>query len=329
MPKKAAKKKAANPASPKKKAVKKNPGPVPQKAAAAKGNSSAPVAYTLDTLVPFVGKPSEPLRKALFQSVSEAVLVETGTSIDSQSLLDDIPRFVSSMIEIGKALSPSQRGLVKLPEGIPALLVTEAMALRTLHAEHLNAAVEGAGSKAQRESDSRRASRKGIALRDLVYDALRSALGAQGMSEIDVIAGTAETPEALAKGLSSLAAHVRKLHKAGGDKATLLKEFGVDEACAAELEEKAARARKAGEAASAPAKKVSQRKLDLQDGRVAHLIAIALRAFRAARRADASILVPELLKSAWLFEVRSGRARAQKEAPSAPMREASAGPAPT
>jgi hypothetical protein len=275
------------------------------------------------------GLSNEPLRKALFQNVSEAVLVETGTSIDSQSLLDDIPRFVSSMIEIRKALSPSQRGLLKLPEGIPALLIAEATALRTLHAEHLDAAVQGAGSKAQRESESRRESREGIALRDLVYDALRSAVGAEGMSEIDAISGTAETSEALAKGLSSLADHVRRLQKAGGDKRLLLEEFGVDEACAATLEQKAVRVRKAGEAVAAPTKRVTQRKLDLQDGRVAHLIGVALRAFRAARRADASILVPELRKSAWLFEVRSGRARASKDAPSPPAPETSAASAPT
>jgi hypothetical protein len=232
------------------------------------------------------------------------------------------------MVEIRKALSPSQRGLLKLPEGIPALLIAEATALRTLHTEHLDATVQGAGSKAQRESESRRESREGIALRDLVYDALRSAVGAEGMSEVDAISGTAATSEALAKGLSSLADHVRRLQKAGGDKRLLLEEFGVDEACAAALEQKAVRVRKAGEVVAAPAKRVTQRKLDLQDGRVAHLIGVALRAFRAARRADASILVPELRKSAWLFEVRSGRARAPKDAPSPSAPETSAGPAP-
>jgi len=43
-----------------------------------------------------------------------------------------------------------------------------------------------------------------------------------------------------------------------------------------------------------PGRRVSQRALDLQDGRVLLLAERTLRAFRAARRADPTILLPEL-----------------------------------
>lgn len=276
-----------------------------------------PAVHTLDSLHHDLGKPNEALAKALFLRLTEGALVEVGVRIDSISLIDDVPGFVSSAIEIQKHLTPAQRPLLKLPSGIAPLLVAEAITLRSLHAEFSATSTIDAGSKAQRDTVARRELREGVTFRDIVYDALRNALGPDGMSEVDAVIGTAETHEALATGLSGMAKLLRKLRKQGSDDLALFDAFELDEACAAALDEKAARVRKAGEAAAAPEKRVTQRRLDLQDGRVAHLIGIVRRAFRAANRADSSILVPKLRASAWLFESRSGKSKAQPP-PAAP-----------
>ena len=52
----------------------------------------------------------------------------------------------------------------------------------------------------------------------------------------------------------------------------------------------------------------AQRSLDLQDGRVLHVIGLVVRAFRRARRGDPSMLVPDLGNLARNFGVgRNGR----------------------
>jgi hypothetical protein len=43
-----------------------------------------------------------------------------------------------------------------------------------------------------------------------------------------------------------------------------------------------------------------------------------IRSFRAARRADPTILVPELNKIAWMFETRSGKAKGAETPAAAP-----------
>ena len=65
---------------------------------------------------------------------------------------------------------------------------------------------------------------------------------------------------------------------------------------------------------ASPPRKVSQRSLDIQDGRVLTLIDMIWRAFRVARRTDRSILIPELNRILWRFETRTGAPKAAKEA---------------
>ena len=84
--------------------------------------------------------------------------------------------------------------------------------------------------------------------------------------------------------------------------------------------------RDAAKVTAAPGRKVTQRALDLQDGKVLYLIEKVIRSFRAARRADPTILVPELNKIAWMFETRSGKAKGA-ETPAAARMEGQGQPA--
>jgi hypothetical protein len=263
---------------------------------------------TLEQLAGLVGEPDEQLRNALFRRAAEASLVEHGTRVDSQYILDDVPPFVAASLDAVKRLSAAQRALIKLPPGLFALLVDESRVLQRLKADHdaMLAAVAG-GTRSEREAALRLAMREGLALRNVTYNALRNVLGREGMAEIDQSIGVGDTPAKLAGGLDSLAALLRRRLQGDPVERYLFSEFGLDEGCADQMGACGARIRKLDEAPPPPDRVVTQRMLDLQDGRVLHLIAMVLRAFRAAHKADAAVPEPELHSTGWLFDARSTR----------------------
>lgn len=269
--------------------------------------------YTLDGLSETLRAPDEKIRAALFEDADEASLVESGTKVDSDNIVKDVPGFVGMALDIHKGLSDAQRAILMLSPALLPLLVSETLELRRLKADHDASVTEGAGGKAERATAERREMREGIGLRDSVYDALRNARGPRGMAKVDGIVGTAETGEKLAQGMEALAGFVReRLQKGSAADRTRFEVFQISEATAKTLETKAAAVRKASMVTAAPARRVTQRKLDLQDGRALDLIDRVLRAFRAAHRQERSILVPELRTIGWMFDTGAGRAKKSK-----------------
>ena len=263
---------------------------------------------TLEQLARLVGEPDEQLRNALFKRVPEGTLVEHGTRVDSPLILDDVPGFVQAGLEGLKHLLPEQRALVKLPPGLFALLIDEARTLGRLRVDHeAMLAAAAAGTRSEREAGLRAAMRSGLALRSVTVSALRNVLGREGMAPIEAAIGTGDTASKLAHGLEELGRQVRRRIGADPVDRYLFTAFGLDEACAAQLDEAAARVRKLDEAPAPPDRVVTQRMLDLQDGRVLHLIAMVLRAFRAAHKADGAVPEPDLPTIGWLFDARSTR----------------------
>ncbi len=263
--------------------------------------------YTLDSLAQQLGDPDAAFVTRIFASTTPAALVERGTRTSSQNVIDDVPGFAGSALEIYASLSPAQRARIRLPQAIYPALVAEAVILRKKNADHATIRLDHAAGKADRSAAERRAVVAGIAKRDSVYDGLKSAVGEQAVAELNVVVGRADTAEVLAKGLDAVADFIDRKHTFDADTAALLEDFQVGPACAADLRSDAEQLRKAGMVTASTARRVSQRGLDLQDGRVLLLIERILRAFRAANREDATILVPALVKLAWLFELRPRR----------------------
>jgi hypothetical protein len=275
-----------------------------------------PNELTLDTLAGHLGKPDEDFRRRRLRGLVEADLVAEGGRVDSQALVDDVPGFVGSALAIRRELTPEQRAHLKLPDGYLTLIVDEAVTLRRLKADHDTTVAFAAGGKAEREEAARRTRHEGIALRDLVYDGLRNALGESRLPKLDAIVGDAESADRLAKGLAAIAKFIDEvIASADEDDLASLDEFDVGERCAETLRKKAEQVRASGEVTVAPERQVTQRALDLQDGRVLFLIEATLRAFRAANRSGRSIRVPKLNKVAWMFEVRTGRRKPVKTPP--------------
>ncbi|WP_437681567.1 hypothetical protein [Sorangium sp. So ce131] len=265
---------------------------------------------TLDLLARELGPADGTFAARTFAGIPEEDLVAEGTRIDSQSLIDDVPHFVASARRILGSLSESQRSKVRMPAALLPLLVAEAGRLQAMKRSHDAEATEVAGARAAVEAQGRSAMRDGIAERDLCYDGLRNALGARRMARVDAIVGRADSPENLAKGLEALAAFIEETRRADPlQDGKLLEDYGVGAECAATLRATAQRVRGTASVQIATGRRVTQRALDLQDGRVAIVIEKILRAFRSARRVDGTILVPELNKAAWMFEVRSGNSK--------------------
>lgn len=236
----------------------------------------------------------------------------------SEDIVADAPRFISSSLRILAALSPTQQAQVKLPPAIFALLSDEAATDATLAQSH--ATVSDSESEALKEHEAKLKKVMGlaVAVRDGAVASLKHALGDLRVGPVRGTASDASSPAALAKGLRAVSAFiVRHLAEGSDDDRTALRFFGAGEAGAAELEAHAKAVEAAAPATAGTGKRVSQRMLDIQDGRVLVLTDIVLRAFRLARRKDKSILLPELNRLAALFDTRS-RTTAAPEGSDAP-----------
>jgi hypothetical protein len=269
----------------------------------------------LDSLHTALGKPQESFTRMLFRTAREEDLVEQGARVDSLNIVADVPRFVASSLAILEALDPARRATVMLPFGIFAVIVDEAVRLDGMKVDHEQTAVTGAGEKAEREATLRQEMRNGVALREQATAALGHALGDDRMKELDVIVGDASSPASLVKGMNAVAAFIDRV-LANGDaaEAESLAAWHVAAPRAVALRAQAVTVKGAGAVVANTGRRVSQRSLDLQDGRVLLLIEQTLRAFRTAHRADRSILVPELNRIAWLFETRSTSRKSSKAA---------------
>ena len=283
-----------------------------------------PDGQNLDALRLALGAPEAPLRRILFRNAREEDLVEQGARVDSLNIVADIPRFVTSGITILNSLDPARRARVLLPLGIFAVLVDESILLDGMKRDHEQTAILSSGERTKRETTLRREMSLGVALREQSTSALGHALGEDRLKELRTLVGDASIPENLGKGMNAVAIFLDRVLAAGdADDAEALAYWQVGSSQAASLRAQAALVLSAGAVVANTGRRVSQRSLDVQDGRVLLLVDQTLRAFRTAHRADRSILVPELNRIAWLFDTShaSSRKSPKAPAPAAPAAE--------
>lgn len=271
-------------------------------------------AHDLDSLGKSLGKPDPKLQHLLLRNGKEDALAAWGAEVDSRNILADMPRFLVSSLGILASLEPARRDQIKLPPGIFAVVTGEALKLEQMKTDHEAAIVSNAGNKVDRETTLRREMREGVALRETVTERLGNALTGDQMKKVEVLAGDAASADHLAAGLVAIADLVDDLRKHGSaDDNDALDLWSIDASTVTSLRDKAAAILEAGAIVASPPRKVSQRTLDIQDGRVLSLLDMIWRAFRLARRSDRSILMPELNRIAWMFETRSSAGKGSKE----------------
>lgn len=255
--------------------------------------------FSLEKLSAELGEPS-PGTTALFlgRSTDEEFLA-LGTEFATQDILEATPRF------LGTALAAMEgKEVMGVSVGVVALATQQALVLRDTYRSFLD---RGFVSAAAKRDKIREANNDCRATRDQVIGALNTALPRQGAlrERFDTLCSAAPTPEALAvsmEGLGKLT--LALLESASEEERATFAELGIRAGLEAELKSKAKLLRAVSDVATSgePAKAVDQRALDLQDGRVLHLIQVIHRAFRDAHAKDASLLQPPLGRLRRLFQ---------------------------
>lgn len=262
---------------------------------------SASDRFTLDGLYTIVGSVDERVVKALFAKADQDTMFGEGLRVDSQRILDAVPRFCGQAREIWANLTPQQKRLVVgYTSEFDPVLIRETIILRDLKARHDDRFQACSGSRLRRKVEARQAAQDGITLRDQAVQSLRTMLGRTSPEWVGLedSIGTAETAEKLARGLEWLSQAMLEVRKSASPELLKLMDLtGLGADYASDLAAAAKAVRDTAAAASLTPTadtRVTQRQLDVQDGRVLYVVGLIYRAFRAANRRNPAILVPEL-----------------------------------
>ena len=274
----------------------------PKTAISVPQNTTAPTTKTRYTLedVLALGKGADPkLRQVLFRNVNEAVLVARGQGIESKNILDDLPTFLFDARTTYAGLTETQKEfVVGYAPALDHVLGAEVEVLSRLYEAHQTQGQAGTITRKKAKAAAGEAWTAAMVLRDQAARTLGRLLGSGAEDQVAVRAskGTAVTEESLAAGLDALASLIEEHRGKDEDLRAAMDVLKLTAAYAERLKAAAVSLRKAAKdvAATAPDARVTQRKLDLQDGTVLHLVEFIYRAFKEARGHDETILLPRL-----------------------------------
>ena len=292
------------------------------KTSTAAAASAAPeeVSYNLDQLHQTLGAPSAAITTVLLGSRTEDDFLVLGTSFASSDILDSVPRFLGTAQTYFASSTPAARKrLLGISSDVFALAVSESITLRG----KLRDFRSSAGASATTRRDKLRAAvSESRAKRDQLLSTLGGVVPAKGKlrDKLESSAGPAPTPEEVAVALDTLSDVVVLILKSTDDETRgAYSAIGIDDALAESLQAQAKALRAADDVASGgdPSKSVNQRDLDLQDGRVLHVITHIYRAFREAHGITATVVQPPLGRLRRLATKLASRT-APKKSPATP-----------
>lgn len=292
-----------------------------------------PKAPVSDSLAAEVGAPSPRAARAVFRGADEAWMLARGQVTATEAILTAGAGFVRSTRAVYAGLTPAQRAsLLGYDPSFDAVIVHELGLLRELNVRYDRVALAAGLSVGERKQRAREAHSAAATARLGAWQTLRDLLGASHpvMAGLAAAMKPAETTDIVADGLDSVAAVIARLRAEDPELREDLDLVKVDDDHVAALRDLAAKAREAARVAEAKPQELAaaQRALDLQDGRVLHAIGVVSRAFRRARRADATMLAPELGPLARVYGLGARGGSDDDDEPDAPTPTPDA-PAPT
>jgi hypothetical protein len=262
---------------------------------------------TLPELAALLDPPDPARRQAVYAAVSEADLVDMGTSTATERILFDAPAFFDAVYTIYGSLAPAKRELLTgFAYSLLPIAVDEAIKLQGLHEAQRATSQAGGADKAGAVAILASRRRESLSLRNNAIRAIRPHLATdEQRARLNAFRGTAENAQKLADGLRGVAQTLEDLRAAAAPGVlSLLDEVGLGKPYAKKLADTAEFLLEADRATAGapPQRMVSQRELDLQDGRVLHMIGLFFRAFQSGHDSDATILVPPLTRLTRLFK---------------------------
>jgi hypothetical protein len=243
-------------------------------------------------------KPQKKHLDAILDGTSDQDLVAIGTTIASSRIITDETRIFNEAWTFYEQASAAQRALLRgFSPALLAVAVNQAIELQRMLTVHETNAHSTGRVRSEGETSVSLQFNDAIGLRDQAYGALRDAAHAkQLLASLDACVGTAETPEALAFGLTEVGGLLRSWLKSGdAGLVARLEIAGLDVAYADELETaaKALRVAAAKAGARGTAAKITQGALDRQDGVAFILLRQIVRAFESAH--DRNPTIPRLV----------------------------------
>lgn len=257
--------------------------------------------------------PDPGLLGILLGEVDEAALIARGASIDTGRIITDTTRLYHKAYEFWQVATPAQRRLLRgFSLKLLGLAVHQALALETLRQHHAAGAQVAKVGRAVHDVTLEKQLEDGLTLRDQAATALRDAVGRNDVlrQAVDATVGTAETPDALARGLAGLATLLSDwLTADNGALMARLELANLDQGYADELEAAAQAVRTNAAAAQVRSRPVTQGELDRQDGLNLELLGQIIRAFEHAHDRDPAIprLVPIATRRMFNRKNRTGR----------------------
>lgn len=262
-------------------------------------------AKTLQSLSDSLGAPSTAAMRFAFRGADESWMLRQGQSTASESILASGASFVRSTQAIWTELSPAKRAAVMgYNPALDAVIVRELMVLASASHRYDVIAQSANASIGQRKQAARDALSAGIHLRLSVHQTLRDLLGATHpvVVGLDAAMKPADTVDVVANGIDKVAQTLHDLRHGDGQHKPdpeLVQDLDFAQLSDLLIDSMRDTARAMRDTASlADARPhdltAAQRSLDLQDGRVLHVIGLVVRAFRRARRGDPSMLVPDV-----------------------------------
>jgi hypothetical protein len=214
--------------------------------------------------------------------------------------------FFDAVYTIYASLTPAKRALLTgFAYSLLPIAVDEAIKLQALHEAQRAISRAGGADKAGAVAILANRRREALSLRNNAIRAIRPHLAAEEQrARLNAFRGTAENAQKLADGLRGVAQTLEDLRAGAAPTVlSLLDEVGLGKPYAQKLVDTAELLLEADRATvgAPPQRMVSQRELDLQDGRVPH-DRVVLPGVQSANDSDATILVPPLTRLTRLFK---------------------------
>ncbi|HEX2567990.1 MAG TPA: hypothetical protein VH877_00440 [Polyangia bacterium] len=287
--------------------------------------------YALGVLRERIGPPAPAIRDRMLTGMTDADLVALGADIASSRIVTDTTRIYNIVYDYWQRATPAQRRRLRgftLPK--LAVAVEQAHLLEQMQGRKRTKKSSDGTTRATLAAAFETARTSGMALRDQAASALQdiASLNPVLRQEVTTSVGTADTPDALALGLSNLAKVLRRWLASGDEVLTArLEAAALDEEYAAELAQAGQEILTAGTAARLRPTDTEQGNLDRLDGINLMLLGEIVRAFEHAHNIDPTIPRPTFIATRRIFN-RPGKKKPTESTPAEPPAGAD-GPAKT
>ncbi|MFO0609839.1 MAG: hypothetical protein U0324_42165 [Polyangiales bacterium] len=273
---------------------------------------------TLESLCAKHGAPSPALRRVVFSTFDPEEGLALGRKVATERILAAVPGFAQNVVISWEALPPERRAkLIGFQPAMVAVLLDETASLRDVNRRYDARARANAMGREARDADAREALRAGRAAGEHLLRVAQRWAPAAYLTRAPLpgsIEG-AQNPDALANTLDTLASWLAAWRATWGDDDRAVYEglrFAPE--LPKSLHDAATRIRDTQDvlAAAADTMPASQRELDVQDGRVLHVVELIHGAFQQAARNDAQVVAPDLGELTSVFERAKAKTDAKK-----------------